>query len=53
MVIIYFDETKVNKQVIKPSNKFDGNYLDLVLHVTHSCLDKKNYVKNYHSFEIV
>jgi len=53
MVIIYFDESKKNKQVIKPSNRFDGDYLGLVLHVTHSNLDNKCYVKNYHSFEII
>lgn len=52
-IIIYFDETKKNKQIIHPSNKFDGQVGKLVEHITHSNLNSIGYVKNYHSFEII
>ena len=53
MLIIYFDEQKKNKQVIKPTEKFDGNYLNLVLHITHSNLSGHDYRKNYYSFNVI
>ena len=43
MVIIYFDSTLKNRQVINPSSKFDGNYRKLVMHVTNSDDDRKNF----------
>jgi hypothetical protein len=50
-IIIYFDETKKNKQVIHPTNKFDGQVTKLVEAITHSDLFFQK--KNYHSFEII
>jgi len=52
-IIIYLDSDKNTKMVLSPSEKFDGNIRDLVLHVTHSSFDRHNYIKNYHSFEII
>lgn len=50
-IIIYFDEKKKNKQVIHPTNKFDGQVSKLVESVTHS--DLSSWRKNYHSFEVI
>lgn len=52
-IIIYLDVNKENKMILSPSDKFDGNARDLVLHVTKSCLDHNNHIKNYHSYEII
>jgi len=51
-IIIYFDELKRNKQIIHPTDKFDGAVLQLVEAITHSDLHNYIPVKNYHSFEI-
>ena len=52
-IIIYLDDTKKNKRVIRPTKAFDGDVLKLVLSLTHSSLERNNYQKNYHSFEII
>lgn len=50
-IIIYFDEAKENKQVISPTNKFDGQVTKLVEAIT--CSDLSGHRKNYHSFETI
>ena len=48
-LIIYFDKLKKNKQIIRPSAKFDKRWRELVYHVTHS----DDFHKNYHHYEII
>jgi hypothetical protein len=54
IITIYFDETKKSFQIIKPQtegpNKFEGNVMKLVEHITHS--DYGEGIRNYHSFDI-
>ena len=49
-IIIYFDEAKGNKQIIKPKYDPKCSILDIVCQVTHSNLPDK---RNYHSFEVI
>ena len=57
-IIIYFDESKKNFQIIKPKtwakeakDNFDGNVRKLVEHVT--CSDHKEGRMNYYKFDIL
>ena len=52
-IVIYFDEQKHNKQVIKPTKQFNGDVRGLVEHITLSNLDKIGYRRNFHSFEVI
>jgi len=57
-IIIYFTEDKKNYQVIRPQtegeNKFKGDVLSLVQHVTKSYRDRDGHlIRRYHSFEII
>ena len=40
-LIIYYNDG--SRQVVKPSEKFSGNWKDLVLHITQSTHDNLNY----------
>ena len=51
-IIIYFDANKKNKQVIHPTDKFNGSALDLVESITNSTHDRHNPVQNYHHYEV-
>ena len=53
-IVIYFDETKKRKQIIKPSEAFwkQGNdVMALVEHITKSHISEG--IKKFHSFEII
>ena len=50
-VTIYLHDGE--RMVIHPTDKFDGNILDLVLHLTHSSFERHNYMKNYKTFEYI
>jgi len=54
-IIIYFTEDKKNYQIIHPQtegeNKFNGDVLRLVEHITHS--DMASNKRNYYKFEVL
>ena len=51
-IIIYFDANKKNKQVIQPTDKFNGSALDLVEAITSSCHTGLHPIQNYHHYEV-
>lgn len=53
-IIVYFDHTFKNKQIITPTKQFDGNVKALVEHLTHSNLSSgHDYKKNYYKYTII
>lgn len=42
--IIYYDHTGKNRQVVHPTNHFDGNWGELVRHITRG---------NYHKYLVL
>jgi len=53
-VVIYFDAAKLNRQIIRPSDKFTGDWGGLVEAVTMSNSRPMHgrAIRNYHSFEV-
>jgi hypothetical protein len=49
-IVIYFDESKKNFQIVRPTKDFDGNVRKLVEHITHS--NHADGEQNYWKFEI-
>lgn len=54
IIIIYFDEKKTCRQVIRPTPEFKmENVLSIVEHVTGTLINQEVYIKRYHSYEII
>ena len=49
-IVIYYDDSKKNFQIVKPGDTFDGSVRQLVEHITHS--NHPEGIQNYWRFEI-
>jgi len=54
VIVIYYDDSKKNKLVIKPSPLFNGDVRGLIETVTHSNLEPGvSFRKTYHHFDVI